>query len=88
MFDSFRFFFNIEMFDVRMFAISATKILGFLLFGCDIFHIAENVQKIPYLSKVFCDIDKYRNQRAKKKLMNDIATKLVVIFLGWGPLWQ
>ena len=59
-------FFNIEMFDVRMFAISATKILGFLLFGCDIFHIAENVQKIPYLSKVFCDIDKYRNQRAKK----------------------
>ena len=65
MFDNFRFF-NIEMFDVRMFVISATKILGFLLFGCDIFHTEENVQKIPYFSKVFRDMDEYRNQRAEK----------------------
>ena len=46
-------FFYIEMFDVRMFAISATKILGFLLFGCDIFRIAEIVQKIRISQKLF-----------------------------------
>ena len=77
MFDDVRYFLNIEMFDVRMFAISATKIFAPFCPFLRYFPYRKKCSKMTEILLRYWQISQKKDKKPKifVALMNDIATR-------------